>query len=78
MIEHHDLRHEFPEFVDRIHDLKTSNDEFRALFDQYHELDREIRRMEEEIEPTSDDVLEEKKKLRLKLKDDLYAMLRAA
>ena len=57
MIENHDLRHEFPEFADRIHQLKTSNPTFRKLFDDYHELDREIRRMEQDVEPTDDATL---------------------
>ena len=29
MTEHHDLRHEFPEFVDKIHDLKVRDEHFR-------------------------------------------------
>jgi acetyltransferase len=33
MIEHHDLRHEFPEHVDRIHELKMTDEQFRALFE---------------------------------------------
>lgn len=77
MIEHHDLRHEFPEHAERIHALKTSNEHFRRLFDEYHVLDREVRRMEEDIEPTSDETLEDKKRQRVRLKDELYAMLQA-
>lgn len=77
MIEHHDLRHEFPEYADRIHELKTTDENFRGLFDQYHTLDREVRRIELDIEPTSDEHLEEKKRERVRLKDALYAMLAA-
>ena len=76
MIEHHDLRHEFPEHAERIHDLKTTNEHFRSLFDAYHDLDREVRRMESDIEPTTDETLEEKKRQRVVLKDELYSMLR--
>lgn len=77
MTEHHDLRHDFPEHVERIHQLKIENAHFRVLFDRYHELDREVRRMEDDVEPTSDEVLEEKKRERVRLKDELYGMLRA-
>ena len=67
--EKHDLIHELPEHKERIHQLKISDEHFAKLFDEYHELDHEILRMEEGIETPSDDVLEELKKKRLYLKD---------
>jgi len=73
--EKHDLIHEFPEFKDKIHDLKMYNAHFSKLFDQYHEVEHEVRRIEEGNETTSDAYLEEKKKERLHLKDQLFAML---
>jgi len=76
-IEHHDLQHDFPEFHDRIHALKTSNMHFARLFDEYHEVDREVRRIEQEIETPSDAYTEELKVRRVRLKDELYTMLRA-
>jgi uncharacterized protein YdcH (DUF465 family) len=75
--EKHDLIHEFPEYKDKIHELKTSNNHFAALFEQYHEVEHEVRRIEENIETTSDEYLEEQKKKRLHLKDQLFAMLQA-
>jgi uncharacterized protein YdcH (DUF465 family) len=77
-IEKHDLIHELPEYRDRIHELKVSNEHFAQLFDEYHEIDHEIHRIEEEIEPTSDEYLEQQKKKRLALKDELLAMLKEA
>lgn len=74
--EKHDLIHEFPEYKDRIHELKTSNTHFAKLFDEYHEVEHEVRRIEENIETTSDEYLEEQKKKRLYLKDQLFAMLK--
>lgn len=74
--EHHDLIHEFPEHKERIHELKVSDSHFRRLFDEYHELDREIRRAETDIEPRSDFDIEKLKKKRLSLKDDLYEMIK--
>ncbi|TJY64978.1 DUF465 domain-containing protein [Sinimarinibacterium sp. CAU 1509] len=74
-IEKHDLVHEFPELRDKIHELKTTNAHFARLFEEYHDADREVRRMEEEIETPSDDVVEQAKMKRVHLKDQLYAML---
>lgn len=73
--EKHDLIHEFPEHRDRIHELKVSNNHFAVMFEKYHEIEHEVRRIEEGVETPSDEYVEELKKKRLKLKDDLYAML---
>ncbi|MFN3532591.1 MAG: YdcH family protein [Candidatus Brocadia sp.] len=74
--EHHDLIHEFPEYREKIHNLKMTNEHFRELFHEYHKLDREVFRVENNIEPRSDVTLEELKKRRLALKDKLFQMLR--
>ncbi len=73
--EKHDLIHEFPEYRERIHDLKMGDQHFARLFDEYHELEHQVRRIEEGVETTSDNYLEDLKKKRLKLKDMLYVML---
>jgi uncharacterized protein YdcH (DUF465 family) len=75
MLEKHDLIHELPEHRERIHELKTENNHFSRLFDEYHDVAHEIRRIEMEIEPTSDMYLEERKKQRLLLKDQLYNII---
>lgn len=75
-LEKHDLHHEFPEFNDAIHELKISNAHFAKLFTEYHELDHEVHRMESGVETPSDEVLEDRKKKRLELKDQLYRMLK--
>ncbi len=75
MIEKHDLHHEFPEYYDRIHELKTHDSHFARLFDEYHDINREILRIEEGIENTADEYLEELKKKRLLHKDKLYGMI---
>ncbi len=74
--EHHDLVHEFPEYREQIHQLKLSDHHFARLFDEYHTVDREVRRIESQIETPSDHYLESLKKRRLRLKDELYEMLR--
>lgn len=75
-VEKHDLIHELPEYREQIHTLKTSNAHFSRLFDEYHDVDHEVRRIEEGVENTSDEYLEGRKKVRLQLKDELFQMLR--
>ena len=74
--ESHDLHHEFPEYNERIHELKMSDGHFKRLFDEYDEIVHQILRVEQNIETPSDDVMEEMKKQRLHLKDQLYVMFR--
>ena len=71
----HELHEEFPEKAERIHLLKISDAHFRKLFDEYHEVNRAIHRMETEVEPVSDQTLEDMKKQRLALKDEIASML---
>lgn len=71
----HELAEEFPDAVEKIHELKLSDARFVRLADAYHEVNREIHRIEAEIETTSDAYTEEQKKKRLALKDELAAFL---
>ncbi len=73
--EHHTLINELPEYKDQIHNLKTTDAHFRKLFEEYHTIDKEVLRMEEGIETPSDAVMEEAKRKRLMLKDELFGML---
>ena len=75
--EHHHLVDEFPEYKDKIHQLKIGDPHFAKLYDSYTELDKEIYRIEEEIETPSDDYTEELKKKRLFLKDQIIKMLQS-
>ena len=72
----HDLHHEFPEFSEEIHTLKMKDAHFSRLFKQYHELDHEINRIEQGVENTSDEYIEQRKKQRLSLKDELFIILK--
>lgn len=76
--EHHDLIHDFPEYRERIHTLKTADHHFRRLFDEYHHVDREVRRAEYDVEPKCDETVNELKLRRLTLKDNLLSILKAA
>lgn len=77
-IEHHSLSQEFPEHKELIHELKLNDNHFKRLFNEYDQLDHDIVRHEQEIEVICDERLEDLKKQRLKLKDELYSMLQAA
>lgn len=77
-LEHHSLVREFPEFRETIHRLKVGDPEFRALFDEYHELDRRIYRIEQDLEPVADELCAQLKRRRVYLEDRLFEMIRAA
>ena len=77
-VEHHDLIHDFPELKARIHELKVSDNQFRRLFDEYHELTRDIEKMEDEVTPVATHTEEKAKVRRVHLKDELYRRLTAA
>jgi hypothetical protein len=56
----------------------VENAHFARLFNEYHEVTKEVERMEAEIEPVATKTEEEYKLKRLQLKDQLYAMLKEA
>ncbi len=74
-IEHHDLHLDFPEYIDAIHALKTSSEKFVNLYDEYHQVTREVERLEEDDVPVDDFAFENLKKQRVRLKDKMYRML---
>lgn len=71
----HELPEEFPEEATLIERLTKTNYEFRRLAARYDEVNGHIHRIESEEEPTTDEVLERLKKQRLKLKDDIAAII---
>ncbi|MFT4632976.1 MAG: hypothetical protein ACJAWK_001924 [Candidatus Azotimanducaceae bacterium] len=77
-LEKHDLHHEFPEYEEQIRRLKMSDAHFSRFFDEYHDSDHEVHRIEQSAEYTSDEILEQKKMTRLRLKDQLLLMLKKA
>lgn len=67
----------FHEFRDLITELKQSNNHFARLFDEHNELDHEIKRLEAGATGvTQHDEIEQKKRQKLKLKDEIYTILR--
>ena len=77
-VDSHELHDEFPEYKDRIQQLKTGDQHFALLFDEYHKVNGEVRSVEEHDVPVSDVIFETLKKQRLKLKDELYSLLHGA
>ena len=75
-ITHHPLTEEFPEYRDKLHELKINNSHFRRLIHEYEGIDKAIFRAEQGIEIVNDDYLEMLKKERLHLKDVIYSMLK--
>jgi uncharacterized protein YdcH (DUF465 family) len=74
----HDLTEEFPDRRERITELKTTDGHFARLVEEYNEVNRAIHRIETRVEPTSEDVEEELKRQRVRLKDEIYQMLEGA
>lgn len=72
----HELREEFPEYADKIGELKQSDAEFAKLFDRYHTVNRDIHRAETDVEPVTEDYVEAMRIQRLALKDELFGMLK--
>lgn len=74
----HQLHEEFPEHVEKMHDLKINNAHFVKLADEYHEINDEIHRIETNVEPASPVHEEELRKKRMLLKDEIARVLREA
>ena len=74
----HELAEEFPQDLEAIHTLKTSNAHFRRLFDQYHAVNAQIHRAETNVEPMEQLAEETLRKQRMHLKDEIAALIRAA
>lgn len=67
----------FPEYRELISKLKTEDLHFSKLFDQHNDLDQQIKNMESRLISASEFEIEQLKKEKLRLKDELYALLRS-
>ncbi|MBR7782370.1 YdcH family protein [Undibacterium luofuense] len=77
-VEHHPLAAEFPEHKDAIHHLKMNNAHFAKLFGEYDDTDKAIVRAETGVDHLGDADLENLKKVRISLKDQLFHILQTA
>jgi len=71
----HSLYDDFPEYRERIRQLKRNDEDFARLASEYHRIDREVRGLEMNDIPVSDQTFELLKFKRLHLKDKLYRLL---
>jgi uncharacterized protein YdcH (DUF465 family) len=68
----------FPEYRDLITKLKGHDTHFTRLFDKHNSLDQVIKNKEAHIEPGTQIEIEQLKKEKLAIKDELYAILKKA
>ncbi len=88
-VEHHDLHHDFPDMNDAIDALKAPdmndaidalkarNAHFAMLYHSYNRLTGKVEELEEHDMPVADFTIEDMKKQRVRLKDELYHLLLA-
>lgn len=74
-IDHHDLYSEFPDMRDAIDTLRAKSGHFGAMFGRYDRLTGKVEDLEEHDMPVADFTLEDMKKMRVKLKDEIYQLL---
>ncbi|WP_428605449.1 YdcH family protein [Sedimenticola sp.] len=74
--ETHDILHEFPNLEETINTLHDKDPQFASLMEEHDTLDSEIRNLEELNQPIDDFDMEEMKKTRALLKDQIYQYLR--
>ncbi|WP_432449297.1 YdcH family protein [Aliiroseovarius marinus] len=74
----HELHEEFPEFAEKMSQLKTTDAHYARLSEEYHEVNRAVHRAETNVEPTDQFNEEELRKKRASLKDEIYRMLSTA
>ena len=75
---HHPITREFPSHLETIKQLKSTNDQFRKAFKEYHRVDDAIYRIEEDIDFATDQEIEELKIERARLKDWIFHALHRA
>lgn len=73
----HELVEEFPEHIERMEALRTSDKSFAKLYNDYHEINRQVIEAETHEHPTDHFHEEEMKKQRAFLKDEIYRILSA-
>ncbi len=73
----HELAEEFPEYAEQMHELKANDAHFARLFDNYHEINRQVHRAETNVEPIEELAETDLRKQRAALKDEIYRYLTA-
>ncbi|MBU2759178.1 YdcH family protein [Acidithiobacillus sulfurivorans] len=73
--EHQDLKAEFPELAGRMDQLLAEQGHFTRRYEEFNDLTAQIEHIERNDAATGSQSLEEMKKKRLLLKDEIYRML---
>ena len=68
----------FPEYRSLISKLKQDNLHFAKVFEEHNAIDHEIIRLEKDPVTSNTDDIDLLKKKKLKLKDEIYTMLKQA
>ena len=66
----------FPEFREKIAQLRANDRHFSRIFDEHNRLDHEVKQLEDKHSPVYQDDIEALKKQKLALKEEIYAILR--
>ncbi|BAQ68992.1 conserved domain protein [Rhodovulum sulfidophilum] len=71
----HELAEDLPEGAALIHALRESDAHFARLVDEYHDINAAVHRAETDVEPTEDLHLNDMRKTRMHLKDEIARIL---
>lgn len=71
----HGLAEEFPEFKEKVHDLKMADAHFGQMAEEYHTLNKAVHRAEAGLDPVDDVRLAVMLRERVHLKDKIFARL---
>lgn len=74
----HTLPEEFPAEVDKMQALRQSDPHFTKIADEYEQINKAVHLAETDVTPTSDAHMEDMRKTRLHLKDQIATHLRTA
>ncbi|MCO4846763.1 MAG: DUF465 domain-containing protein [Yoonia sp.] len=74
----HELAEEFPDMIQKMHDLCGSDAHFGKMYDAYHDVNRAVHRAETNVAPASDAHVADLRKKRMHLKDQISAYLTKA
>lgn len=73
----HDLASEFPEFAEKMSDLKVNDKHFAKLFNDYNDLNDKVHLAETNVQPREELAEVDLRKRRAAVKDEIYAYLKA-
>jgi hypothetical protein len=68
----------FPEYRELITQLKSSDQHFSRLFDEHNDLDKKLSNLDAALVPAAHDEVENLKKEKLLLKDQILVILKKA